>query len=73
MKLSISVPDEDVDVLDEYASAHRLPGRSQAVQRAITHLRASQLEEAYVEAIKEWEASEDADAWDATSGDGLSA
>jgi len=49
------------------------PWRSQAIQRAITHLRGSQLEAAYLEAIEEWEASPDAAAWDKTSGDGLNA
>ena len=73
MKLSISVPDEDVDFLDAYAAEHQLAGRSQAIQRAITHLRGSQLEAAYLEAIEEWEASPDAAAWDKTSGDGLNA
>ena len=47
MKLSVSLPDDDIDFLDGYAREHGIQSRSAAVQRAIRLLRASQLESAY--------------------------
>ena len=71
MKLSISVPDEDVEFLDEYAATHGIASRSAAVQRAVRLLRASELGLAYEGAWTEWTASGDAEVWEAASGDGL--
>jgi len=41
MKLSVSLSDEDVEFLDEYARSKRLSSRSAAVQRAVRLLRSS--------------------------------
>lgn len=71
MKLSISLPDEDVEALDRYAKAAGVSSRSAAIQRAIHLLGDSELEEAYATAWEEWEASGDAAAWDQTAGDGV--
>lgn len=70
MKLSVSLPDEDVAFLDAYARTHAL-SRSAAVRRAIAELRAGQLSRDYGEAWEEWTSSDDADRWDAVAGDGL--
>ncbi|MFN8017673.1 MAG: ribbon-helix-helix domain-containing protein [Acidimicrobiales bacterium] len=70
MKLSISLPDDDVAFLDRYATSHDVGSRSAVVQRALRLLRAANLEVAYAAAWEEWDGSEDAAAWDATSGDG---
>jgi len=71
MKLSVSLPDEDVEFLDAYASAHATPSRSAVLQEAIRMLRLRDLGEAYRDAWDEWSSSEDAALWDATAGDGL--
>ncbi len=69
MKLSVSLPDDDVAFLDEYASDHALASRSAVVQRALDLLRAMELGPAYAAAWSEWQA--DAALWDATVADGL--
>ncbi len=71
MKLSVSLPDEDVEFLDEYAKGLGIPSRSAVVQRAVRLLRASGLAPAYAAAWEEWEASAEAGAWDSVVGDGL--
>lgn len=70
MKLSVSLPDEDVALLDEYARAEGLPSRSAALQRAVRLLRHPDLEDDYEAAWREWEASGDADAWSSIVDDG---
>lgn len=71
MKLSISLPDEDVAVLDRYARAAGIRSRSAAIQRAIRLLGQPDLDDAYAAAWDEWEASGDATAWEETTADGL--
>lgn len=71
MKLSVSIPDEDVEFLDEYARRGGYPSRSAVVQRAVRMLRSEGLEDDYAAAIDEWETSGDAEAWESTAGDGL--
>lgn len=71
MKLSVSLPDEDVGFLDAYAAAQGFPSRSAVVHRAVRLLRASELGAAYEEAWREWAAAGEADAWEATTADGL--
>lgn len=71
MKLSVSLPDEDVEFLDTYATSKGMASRSAAVQRAIRLLRASELGAAYEDAWADWAESDDAERWDATAGDGV--
>ncbi|MEV4413923.1 ribbon-helix-helix domain-containing protein [Catellatospora sp. NPDC049609] len=71
MKLSVSLPEEDINYVDDYASRRGSPSRSAVLQRAIDLLRASELEDAYAAAWDEWDTSEDGRLWDATSADGL--
>jgi len=71
MKLSVSLPEDDVDFLDGYAHEHGIESRSAALHRAIRLLRASQLESAYSAAWREWTDSGDAQAWDIATRDGL--
>jgi Arc/MetJ-type ribon-helix-helix transcriptional regulator len=71
MKLSVSLPDEDVATLDEYARAVGLTSRSAALQRAIRMLRHPELEQDYAAAWDEWEASGAEAVWEATAADGL--
>lgn len=72
MKLSVSLPDEDVAILDAYAERAGLPSRSAALQRAVRMLRHPNLEADYDAAWQEWRADDDAAAWDTATDDGLS-
>lgn len=71
MKVSVSLPDEDVEFLDRYSREHRIGSRSAVLARAVKLLRASQLGPAYADAWREWEGSGEADVWGATTADGL--
>lgn len=73
MKLSVSLPDEDVEFLDAYASDQGFASRSAAVHKAVRLLRATELEAAYEDAFAEWEQEGEATAWDVTAADGLGA
>ena len=71
MKLSVSLPDEDVEFLDAYAEEQGIESRSAAVQKAVRMLRASQLADEYADAWKEWSQDESNSIWDTASADGL--
>ncbi len=70
MKLSVSLPNDDVEFLDAYASRHGMTSRSAVVQRAVDLLRVTQLGPAYADAWATWGA-EEGDLWDVTAADGL--
>lgn len=70
MKLSVSLPAEDVKFMDRYAKELGIGSRSAVVQRAVRLLQASELGPDYEAAWEEW-ASGDAEAWEATAADGL--
>ncbi|MFP5578766.1 MAG: ribbon-helix-helix domain-containing protein [Acidimicrobiia bacterium] len=71
MKLSVSLPVDDVEYLDEYARAQRLGSRSAALHKAVRLLRASELGRAYEDAWTEWAEGEDDQLWAAVVDDGL--
>ena len=71
MKLSVSLPDEDVAFLDAYAESQGIASRSAVVHKAVRFLRASELGPAYEEAWADWEADGEAEAWDLTVADDL--
>jgi Arc/MetJ-type ribon-helix-helix transcriptional regulator len=71
MKVSVSLPGEDVEFLDEYARQQGLESRSAAVHRAIRLLRAAELGADYEGAWEEWGAGPHAERWESTTGDGL--
>jgi Arc/MetJ-type ribon-helix-helix transcriptional regulator len=71
MKLSVSIPEDDVAFLDEYMEKVGIVSRSAAVQKAIKLLRTAELAEAYEAAYEEWHGSEDAALWERTVGDGI--
>ena len=70
MKLSVSLPDGDVEFIDLYANEHEVGSRSAVVHRALALLRSNELGADYAAAWEEW-ASSDAELWDATVSDGL--
>ena len=71
MKLSVSLPAEDVAFLDEYAMSQGIGSRSAALHKAVRLLRATELGSAYEDAWSDWCDSDDSEAWDTTTGDGL--
>lgn len=71
MKLSVSLPAEDVAVLDEYVRVTGLRSRSAAVRHAVRMLRLPHLEDDYAEAWSEWARSGDQLDWDTASRDGF--
>jgi Arc/MetJ-type ribon-helix-helix transcriptional regulator len=71
MKVSVSLPGEDVEFLDEYVQERGLESRSAALHQAVRLLRAAGLAGAYEAAWSEWAAEDDASAWESTTGDGL--
>ena len=71
MKISVSMPDEDVEYLDSYARERQLDSRSAVMHKAVRLLRASELGAAYEDAWIEWDESEDSDLWDAAAADGV--
>ena len=72
MKVSVSLPDDDVEFLDAYAEREGVGSRSAVVHRAVRLLRASELGAAYEDAWAEWDASGDGALWEPTTGDGQS-
>jgi hypothetical protein len=71
MKLSVSLSDEDVAVLDAYVKKAALPSRSAGLQRAVQMLRYPDLEDDYAESWAQWAADEDSAVWDTIIGDGV--
>jgi Arc/MetJ-type ribon-helix-helix transcriptional regulator len=71
MKVSVSLPNEDVDYLDAYAVSQGFASRSAVMQKAVRLLRASELGSAYEDAWEEWSSSGDEAAWETTVSDGL--
>jgi Arc/MetJ-type ribon-helix-helix transcriptional regulator len=71
MKVSVSLPGEDVEFLDAYAAAHAFASRSAVVQRAVHALRLDELRESYGPAWDEWTSTGEAEVWETTAPDGL--
>jgi antitoxin MazE9 len=71
MKLSVSLPDEDVEFLDAYARTQGYSSRSAVLHRAVRLLRSAELGTAYEDAWTEWTSSGEADLWEQTAADGL--
>jgi Arc/MetJ-type ribon-helix-helix transcriptional regulator len=71
MKVSVSLPGEDVQFLDEYAKEQGLESRSAALHRAVRLLRTAELGGTYEAAWGEWAAGDDGTLWESTTGDGL--
>ncbi len=71
MKLSVSLPDDDVDYLDAYAVSQGMASRSAVVHKAVRLLRASELGPAYEDAWADWREGEDGARWDVALDDGL--
>lgn len=71
MKVSVSLPDDDVEYLDAYAQTQGLASRSAVLHKAVRLLRASELGAAYADAWADWAGSPDEAAWDSAAIDGV--
>ena len=71
MKVSVSLPDDDVEFLDLYARQQGYPSRSAVVHRAVRLLRSAELGASYEAAWDDWERDGDDDVWDVVVDDGL--
>jgi hypothetical protein len=69
VKLSVSLSDDDVAVLDAYVENAGLTSRSAGLQHAIRLLRCPTLEDDYRKAWVEWSDTGEDEAWEATVGD----
>ncbi|MYD95997.1 MAG: antitoxin [Gammaproteobacteria bacterium] len=70
MKLSISLPGEDIRFLDSYAQTQGIGSRSGVIRAALQLLRTSALIDDYVSAWAE-QADDDGETWDRSVSDGL--
>ncbi len=70
MKVSVSLPDEDIAFVDRYARDNGTT-RSAAIHQAVQMLRRRDLAADYEAAHDEWEAGGEAALWDAVTTDGL--
>ena len=71
MKISVSLQEEDLRILDEHVRSANLPSRSAAIHDAIELLRLAFFEQDYADAWDEWGASGAEDAWAGATSDGL--
>jgi Arc/MetJ-type ribon-helix-helix transcriptional regulator len=71
VKVSVSLPEDDVEFLDSYAREQGMDSRSAALHKAVGLLRTAQLAGAYEDAWDSWADSGDAREWDAVTADGL--
>lgn len=71
MKVSVSLTEEDLAVVDEYARSSGVKSRSAVIQNAIRLLRHPSLEDDYSAAWDEWESSGEQAEWNTTTADGL--
>jgi putative addiction module CopG family antidote len=71
MKISISLPDEDLQFVDAQASSGQFSSRSAVLQAAVRILRDRQHADSYAAAWDEWDASDDGTIWDAATSDGI--
>jgi Arc/MetJ-type ribon-helix-helix transcriptional regulator len=71
MKVSVSLPAEDVQFLDDYAREQGLASRSAVLHMAVRSLRAAELGGDYESAWAEWTTGGDPEPWETTTGDGI--
>lgn len=70
MKISVSLPDDDLSYLDAQTESGAFASRSAAIHAGIRALRDADAADAYTRAWDEWQ-NDDGAAWDATLGDGV--
>jgi Arc/MetJ-type ribon-helix-helix transcriptional regulator len=70
VKISVSLPDDDIAFIDSYCAEKGRPSRSAVLHEAINLLREQNLSTYYEAAFKEFAESGDAALWDVTANDG---
>jgi Arc/MetJ-type ribon-helix-helix transcriptional regulator len=70
VKVSVSLPAEDLEFVDEYAKEQRST-RSAVLHKAVRLLRAVGLGAAYEDAWREWAEGREEEAWKLVPDDGL--
>ncbi|MEO5703838.1 MAG: ribbon-helix-helix domain-containing protein [Candidatus Limnocylindrales bacterium] len=73
MKVSVSLPADDLEFLDQYMRSSGLESRSAALQQAVRMLRTAELRQEYAAAWEEFDPTGDAALWETTVGDGIDA
>lgn len=71
MEVSVSLPDEDIEFLDDYVVRNEMASRSAAVHPAIRLLRTSGLGAFYEQAWSEWSGDGDCEIWEHVISDGV--
>ena len=71
LRLSVSLPDGDVAILDEFVGTAGLASRSAALRHVVRMLRPFELEQEDEVAWTEWGGSDDHRAWEAAVADGV--
>lgn len=71
MKISVSLPEDDVHFVDDYAEQEGITTRSAVVHRAIRLLRSASLGHAYELAWEEWSATGEAAIWEPAVADAI--
>lgn len=71
MKVSVSLPDKNIEFLEAYALRRGLGSRSAVLRRAVRLLRAAELGPTYKQAWEEWSSGEEGILWEARVTDGL--
>lgn len=70
-KISVSLEEPLLAFLSHYQQTHQVRSKSEVIAQALTLLRERELETQYAEALVEWQASGEAELWEAVVGDGL--
>jgi len=70
-KLSVSLDGALVEFISQYQKSYQVRSKSEVVSRALILLREQELEGQYAAALEEWQASGEADLWEAVTPDGL--
>lgn len=71
MKVSVSLDQADLEILDRYVEREGLASRSAGVRTAIRRLHREDPREAYALAWRDWDDSGAASDWESTVADGL--
>jgi Arc/MetJ-type ribon-helix-helix transcriptional regulator len=71
VKLSVSLSEKDVEILDQHVQLSGLRSRSAALHQAVRLLAQLHLEDEYAVAFADWEVSGERAAWEQTVGDGV--
>ena len=71
MKISVSLPEEDIRFVNDEALTGRYGSRSAVIHEAIRLLRDMPYQDSYAIAWDEWEADSEDVVWEKTAADGL--